>query len=107
MLETDSLPSQPGQASGFCPPVALRFSPLVGKYLPFLSFFLSFPCPLHWERGVSSRGPACTTIYDRTWNLPPPWAGPLHLVEERVVLKSQPTSSLPPDSPPLGEKGTP
>lgn len=57
MLETDSPRSQPGQAPDSAP-AGSRFSPLVEKYLPFsLSFALLFPCPLHWERGVSSRGP--------------------------------------------------
>lgn len=41
---------------------------------------------------MDRQGSPSTTIYDKTWNVPPPWAGPLHLTEERVVPKSQPTS---------------
>ena len=88
LLQTDPLPFQPAQVQ-VLPPVA-PVSVLLLEVPSFLSPSLLFPCPLHWERGVSSRGPPGKSqrpIYDKTWNLPPPWAGLLHLAEERVVLK--------------------
>ena len=89
LLKTDS-PSLPAGQAPDSVPSGSRFSPLVEKYLPFFlfPFFSHAPCIGSVESQVVDRqGSFSATIYDKTWNLPPPWAGLLHLVEERVVLK--------------------
>ena len=86
----DRLPSLPAwPSSGFCP-AGSRFSPLVGNCLPFslLPFFSHAPRIGSVESPVVDlQGSPSTTIHDQTWNPPPPWAGPLHLAEERVLPK--------------------
>lgn len=85
----DRLPFPPSLAKLWILPPVAPVSVLLLEST-FLSFSLLFPCPCIGSvasQVVARQGNPCTTISDRTWNLPPPWAGPLHLAEERVVLK--------------------
>ena len=90
MLETDSPPSQPGQAPDSAPLAPVSALLLETAFLSFslLPFFSHAPRIGSVESPVVDlQGSPSTTIHDQTWNPSPPWAGPLHLAEERVLPK--------------------